>query len=393
MTMLGRSAKQSRRAAVTSMPSRCDHEPCTAISAAAAAGPAMRAVTDTAWCGTVVPAGCAGMRRPFLTSAGRCISGRTWTRAASGNERRGTEEREGIAVRGSAGAQKPVHGTRPGTTGQKDTTTPHDVTHLADSGALPGSGAAGDDGRATVSTPTVAAFAWYAGSPGRGRAVLAGSVAPAGYSQAVVSWSSTSRRYGSRRGPRRARERARQAKHLPCPDSVRADYARAGDGLGHVGDGAVAPPPDLEPEQRRTSEEPGTDRAYADDSAIRTAAAQHRGHLDDETLRAQAYLKRGVVQVARSPMPVTCLQGFEDPPVEADAVAAGAERQPVQRHAGGQRCLVAHHSRRDLGAPRLQHHQRSATSRRARSPRAHHGRASAAASPPMIWFGLVGEVR
>jgi len=46
-------------------------------------------------------------------------------------------------------------------------------------------------------------------------------------------------------------------------------------------------------------------------------------------------LECGVVEVADRSVLVVCLKGFEEAPVEADAVAAGAERQPVQRHAEG----------------------------------------------------------
>jgi hypothetical protein len=68
----------------------------------------------------------------------------------------------------------------------------------------------------------------------------------------------------------------RQAQHLPCPGGVGADDVWIGDCLGQVRDGAVEPSPDVVPDQRRTSEEPGADRALANDSAICGVVAQHR---------------------------------------------------------------------------------------------------------------------
>src|SRR5688572_14003217 len=98
------------------------------------------------------------------------------------------------------------------------------MTHRADPDVLPG----------------------FEASPGRGRAVSAESLRrPA---TARPACHPGARPWAG--GPMFSIRWPLPAQHLLCLGAVGADDVWAGDGLGHVGDGAVAPPPDLVPEQR-----------------------------------------------------------------------------------------------------------------------------------------------
>jgi len=80
------------------------------------------------------------------------------------------------------------------------------------------------------------------------------------------------------------------------------------------------------------------DRPFRHDAAPRTVRVADGRLLDHEAPLRKPHLERGVVEVARRAPSDPGRQRLEQPAVEADEVAARAERQPVEIDGGAARC-------------------------------------------------------
>ncbi len=102
------------------------------------------------------------------------------------------------------------------------------------------------------------------------------------------------------------------------------------DRLVRIGDGASAPSTDLVAEQPEPSRPSRPDRALGDDATLSSALVWDRRGLDDEPAVGDAHLQGGVEESAPRAMLDEGFDRLVDLPVQADHVAARAQRDPVE---------------------------------------------------------------
>jgi hypothetical protein len=95
---------------------------------------------------------------------------------------------------------------------------------------------------------------------------------------------------------------------------------------------SVAPTPHLITEGAKASREPGTDGPFRDDAPLLAKRIPNRCLLDHETPLRDVHDECRVIEVARAAVSQPGGDRFEDLPIEANGVASGAERQPVEIH-------------------------------------------------------------
>ena len=112
-----------------------------------------------------------------------------------------------------------------------------------------------------------------------------------------------------------------------------AQPSRAFDGLGNVGNDALAPAANLVAKEPEAPEGTYADGTLGGDAALRSFAPRWR-LLHHESALRQVHLQRRVIEVAAIPVLEQCRERFEDLPVQPYGLAPGAERQPVEVDAG-----------------------------------------------------------
>jgi hypothetical protein len=116
---------------------------------------------------------------------------------------------------------------------------------------------------------------------------------------------------------------------------ITRDPPRPADGFVEVGNRPASPAANLVAEQTPPAQQPAADGARGDHAAARLVTLPRRSHLDRVAIAVPIDDERGVVEVATRTMPARGLDRLVDTPVEADAVAARPERDPVQVNGGG----------------------------------------------------------
>jgi hypothetical protein len=119
---------------------------------------------------------------------------------------------------------------------------------------------------------------------------------------------------------------ADQAKQEPRTVLIGGQPPGAVNSLRDIRDVAVVPEPDLVAEDSKSARPASADCPFADHSTSLVAPVVDRRLLDHEPPVWDLDLERGVVQIARSPPRQSCRQRLVYAAVEADEVAAGAER-------------------------------------------------------------------
>jgi hypothetical protein len=105
------------------------------------------------------------------------------------------------------------------------------------------------------------------------------------------------------------------------------------DGFCGVGDDAVTPTAHLVAEDPEAASPATAHHTLRDDTTLDSVAVSDRCLLDHEPPLRHAHVERRVIEVARwSPLEPR-RHGLENAPVQANRVAARAERQPVQINA------------------------------------------------------------
>src|SRR5439155_13186782 len=87
---------------------------------------------------------------------------------------------------------------------------------------------------------------------------------------------------------------------------------------------------DLVAKQPQPADEAAADGACGGHASTRLVGVRRRRELDRVAIVVQLDHQRGVIEVASCPTLRGGFDGLEDTPVEADAVATRAERNPVQ---------------------------------------------------------------
>jgi hypothetical protein len=108
-----------------------------------------------------------------------------------------------------------------------------------------------------------------------------------------------------------------------------AQTSRAFNGLGDVGNDALAPAADLVAEEPEAPEGTCADGTLGDDAVLRSLTPRRR-LLDHEPALRQVDLQGRVVEIAAIAVLESGREPFEDLPVQPNGVAARAERQPVE---------------------------------------------------------------
>jgi hypothetical protein len=120
----------------------------------------------------------------------------------------------------------------------------------------------------------------------------------------------------------------------PCAFGIVAQALRALDRLGNIRNDAVAPAAHLVAEEAEAAGYAYADRASGDDAAL-AAFAPCRRLLDHESSLGHVYFERRVVEVGAVAVLQARRERLEDEAVQADGVAAGAEREPIEVDAVG----------------------------------------------------------
>jgi hypothetical protein len=127
-----------------------------------------------------------------------------------------------------------------------------------------------------------------------------------------------------------------------CGTSSRSRWATCGSPLSRRGLSTASAMSGMAPSRQAAdlvAEEPEAHQracAYGtlgDDAALRSLAPRRR-LLDHEAALRQVHLQGRVVEIAAIAALESCREPFEDLPVQANGMAAGAERKPVEVDAG-----------------------------------------------------------
>ena len=137
--------------------------------------------------------------------------------------------------------------------------------------------------------------------------------------------------------PDRSGHTGNQVENPPCDACVVCDSHRAPDGVGDVGDDALAPAPDLIPEEPEPSSPFRSHCALGDHPTLLSPSVANLGHLDDEPTLGSGHHESRVEQRAARAALNQGQESLVELPADPHDVRACAERNPVEvdTRAGG----------------------------------------------------------